>query len=85
MTGVLTNISNELADTVEKAGNCIARIEARRRMPASGIIWSPDGVIVTSHHVVEQDDTRVSLISRSAFPTVRPWRLRSWAATRRLT
>ena len=56
MTGVLTNISNELADTVEKAGNGIARIEARRRMPASGIIWSPDGVIVTSHHVVEQDD-----------------------------
>ena len=56
MTGVLSNISNELADTVEKAGHGIARIEARRRMPASGIVWSPGGVVVTSHHVVEQDD-----------------------------
>jgi S1-C subfamily serine protease len=25
-------------------------------MPASGIIWSADGLIVTAHHVVEQDD-----------------------------
>ena len=27
-----------------------------RRVPASGIVWSADGLIVTSHHVVEQDD-----------------------------
>jgi S1-C subfamily serine protease len=25
-------------------------------MPASGVVWSADGVIVTSHHVVERDE-----------------------------
>ena len=29
---------------------------ARRRFSATGIVWSPDGVIVTAHHVVEQDN-----------------------------
>jgi S1-C subfamily serine protease len=32
------------------------RVEARRRMPASGIVWSADGVIVTSNHGVERDE-----------------------------
>jgi S1-C subfamily serine protease len=31
------------------------RVEARRRMPASGFVWA-DGLIVTAHHVVERDD-----------------------------
>ena len=25
-------------------------------LPASGIVWSPDDVIVTAHHVIERDD-----------------------------
>ncbi|MEZ4660699.1 MAG: trypsin-like peptidase domain-containing protein [Caldilineaceae bacterium] len=41
---------------METAGNSIVRVEARRRLPASGVIWSADGVIVTSHHVVERED-----------------------------
>lgn len=56
MTTVLQNLSNDLAATVETAGQSIVRVEARRRMPASGIIWSAEGVIVTSHHVVERED-----------------------------
>jgi S1-C subfamily serine protease len=35
------------------------RVSARRRLPASGIIWSSDGsssIIVTANHVVERDD-----------------------------
>jgi S1-C subfamily serine protease len=31
-------------------------VEARPRLPASGIIWSTDGVIVTAHHIVEEED-----------------------------
>ena len=46
----------DLSTAVETAGASVVRVEARRRMPASGIVWSADGLIVTAHHVVEQDD-----------------------------
>jgi S1-C subfamily serine protease len=55
MSNVLTNLSTELSDTVEQAAPGIVRVEARKRLPASGIIWTEDGVIVTAHHVVQRD------------------------------
>lgn len=62
MTDVLQRVSEALAATVEVAGSGVVRVEARHRLPATGIVWSPDGVIVTAHHVVEQDDAiRVGL------------------------
>jgi S1-C subfamily serine protease len=56
MTQVLRELSNGLAATVKTAGSGVVRVEARRRLPASGIVWSSDGVIVTAHHVVEYDE-----------------------------
>jgi len=56
MPSVIENMSNELAKMVELAGPAVVRVEGRRRMPASGIVWSKDGVIVTAHHVLERDD-----------------------------
>ena len=53
---VLSDLSQTLAAAVEFAGASIVRVEARPRLPASGIVWSSDGVIVTAHHVVEQDE-----------------------------
>jgi S1-C subfamily serine protease len=50
-----------MADAVEAAGKSIVRVEGRRRMAASGIVWSADGVIVTAHHVVEKDSVTVGL------------------------
>ena len=56
MTEVLRNLSDDLAATVETAGSGLVRVEARRRLPASGIVWSSDGVVVTAHHVIERDE-----------------------------
>lgn len=56
MTNVLQDLSSELADVAQTAGESIVRVEGRRRTPASGIIWSADGVIVTANHVVRRDD-----------------------------
>ena len=53
---VLSDLSQTLAATVEHAGVGTVRVEARPRLPASGIVWSADGVIVTAHHIVEQED-----------------------------
>ena len=52
----LISVSNAMADLVESVGQGVVRVDARRRMPASGVIWSGDGVIVTAHHVVERDE-----------------------------
>ncbi len=56
MASVVEGISNELAGMVETAGPAVVRVEGRRRLPASGIVWSDDGIVVTAHHVVERDD-----------------------------
>lgn len=53
---VLSDLSQSLAATVEIAGASVVRVEARPRFPASGIVWSSDGVIVTAHHIVEEED-----------------------------
>src|SRR4051794_1834558 len=54
-TSVLGRLSNDLASAVETAGAFTVTVSARRRMPATGVIWSND-LIVTSNHVVERDD-----------------------------
>ena len=56
MAGVLSNLSDALAEAVEAAGPSVVRVDARSRMPTSGIVWSADGVIVTAHHGVQRDE-----------------------------
>jgi S1-C subfamily serine protease len=55
MSDALQALSNAFASAVKSAGAHVVRVEARRRMPATGIVYA-DNVIVTSHHVVERDD-----------------------------
>ena len=43
--------SEGLAETVETAGPGVVRVEGRRRLPASGVVWSSDGVIVTAEKI----------------------------------
>jgi S1-C subfamily serine protease len=56
MADALGSLSEALVAAVDAASPSIVRVDARRRLPASGIVWSADGVIVTSHHVVERDE-----------------------------
>jgi S1-C subfamily serine protease len=53
--GALVSLSNDLARAVERAGAATVRVNARRRMPASGIVWS-SGVILTTDHVIEREE-----------------------------
>jgi S1-C subfamily serine protease len=52
----LPSFSDELAGLVRDSEEYIVRIEARRRLPASGVIWSKDGIILTTNHVVRKDE-----------------------------
>ena len=52
----LAQVSNELADAVERAATSVVTVNARRRMPASGIVWDASGLVVTASHVVEREE-----------------------------
>jgi len=56
MSDILKTLSDAMAETAERTGQSIVQVNARRRLPATGIVWSADGVIVTSHHVVETEE-----------------------------
>ncbi len=52
----LRSFSDSVAGVVEAAGASVVRIDARRRWPGTGIVWTPDGIIVTADHVLGHDD-----------------------------
>jgi S1-C subfamily serine protease len=52
---VLVELSDALADAAEKAGKATVLVNARRRMPASGIAYASN-LILTADHVVEQEE-----------------------------
>ncbi len=56
MSRILENVSDELAALVASVDG-IVRVEGRRRLPASGVLWSADGVIVTADHVVRREES----------------------------
>ena len=56
MSEVLSSLSDDMAAAVAAASPSVVRVAARDRLPASGIVWSTDGAIVTAHHVVERND-----------------------------
>lgn len=56
MGEMLARLSDELAAAVQTAGVAVARVEGRRRLPASGIVWSSEGVVVTADHVIRRDE-----------------------------
>ena len=51
----LVQLSDAMADAVAKAGASTVLVNARRRMPASGIAFSSN-LVLTADHVVERDE-----------------------------
>ena len=55
-TGLLAGLSAELAGIVEKVGTSVARVDDGTRLTATGVVWTADGLIVTTSHGVERDE-----------------------------
>jgi S1-C subfamily serine protease len=71
MSNPAQDFSNALADAVERVSASVVRIETGRRRPASGLIWSAEGLIVTSAHGLEREEgLEVSLETGEAHPAV---------------
>ena len=61
MSNVLQSVTNELAGVVAAASPGVVRVDARHRMPATGIVLSADGLIITAHHVVQHEEIKIGL------------------------
>ena len=52
---VLQALSNDLTAAVEHVGQSVVAIHARRRIPASGIVWGK-GIVVAANHTIHRDE-----------------------------
>ncbi len=55
MSNVLVELSNAMAAAAEKVGASTVTVNARRRIPATGIAYAAD-LILTANHVVEREE-----------------------------
>jgi len=56
MSNAAQDLSNALADAVERVSASVVRVETGRRRPVSGLIWSAEGLIVTTAHGLEREE-----------------------------
>lgn len=55
MPTLLEQLSADLADATARAARSVVAVHARRRIPASAILWRT-GVVVATHHTVHKDE-----------------------------
>jgi S1-C subfamily serine protease len=53
-------LSQELSGAVERAGRTVVALNARRRIPSSGVVWRP-GTLVTANHTLEHEEITATL------------------------
>ena len=56
MSNAAQEFSDALADAVERVSPSVVRVESGRRRPASGVVWSADGLVITSAHGLEREE-----------------------------
>src|SRR5256884_7004003 len=56
LPAALTSLSSELAGVVERVGPSVVRVDDGSRLTATGVIWSADGLVLTTSHGVGRDE-----------------------------
>ncbi len=65
---ILVELSNAMAAAVEVAGKSTVMVNARRRFPASGIVWAADRILTADHVVEREEDILVTLAQGKEVP-----------------
>ncbi len=65
---VLVELSDALADAAELAGRSTVLVNARRRIPASGIVFAADLVLTAEHVIEKEEDISVVFADGSEVP-----------------
>lgn len=69
MASVLNSLSDDLAQLVEDSAPSLVRVEGRRRLPTTGIVWAEEGMIITAHHGVQREQgLKVGLADGATVP-----------------
>ncbi len=55
-TSALEDLSRRTSALVAAAAAHVLRVDGRHRGPASGVVWSADGVAVAANHAIERDE-----------------------------
>ena len=58
---IFTELSDAMANAAEQAGKSTVLVDARRRIPASGIAFANDMILTADHVVEKEEDIRVLL------------------------
>ena len=53
---LLTQLSGRIAALGAAGAAHVVRVDGRRQAPASGVVWSADGVVVAPHHALPRDE-----------------------------
>jgi hypothetical protein len=56
MGAAMSSLSQELAEPSRLPAGTWFGSKGRRRGPSSGIVWGAEGLVVTTHHVLERDE-----------------------------
>ncbi len=68
-TATLQSLSAELAGVVGRVGPSVVRVDDGSRLTATGVVWTADGLILTTSHGVERDeDVAVELADGTRLP-----------------
>jgi S1-C subfamily serine protease len=65
---VLVALSSDLSAAAETVGRSVVAIHARRRIPASGIVWRPGVIAAANHTVTRDEDITVTLHDGTSVP-----------------
>ena len=67
----LADLSAELSDVVARVGPSVVRVDDGSRLTATGLLWTEDGVVLTTSHGTERDDDLlVELADGTRLPAV---------------
>src|SRR5574341_479718 len=66
--GLLRELNDEMASLASKVQRSLVQIRNGRHGMGAGIIWRPDGLIVTNAHVVAEPALRIRLGDGQTYP-----------------
>ncbi|MEA2576041.1 MAG: serine protease DegQ [Chloroflexia bacterium] len=66
--GILSSLSNQLADAVERIGPALVTVYGRQRLPSSGVVYK-QGLVLTAEHAIErEEDLSIATHDGQKFP-----------------
>jgi len=69
-TNLLLELSNEVADAVDRIAPSVVQVRSRRWRPAAGLVFSPEHVLVSDHAIEQEEDLTVRVDGRALGATL---------------